>query len=87
MADQHTVLDTLIAMVKRGYEITSIVGSELAAKIAEIVRVQDTETAEVEIIKLMLEYDIDEEEIALNEEFRKLDIETDLNNLKRKMGR
>lgn len=87
MADQHTVLDTLIAMVKRGYEITSIVGSELAAKIAEIVRVQDTETAEIEIIKLMLEYDIDEEEIALNEEFRKLDIETDLNNLKRKMGR
>ncbi len=87
MADQHTVLDTLIAMVKRGYEITSIVGSELAAKITEIVRVQDTETAEVEIIKLMLEYDIDEEEIALNEEFRKLDIETDLNNLKRKMGR
>ncbi|WP_299454025.1 hypothetical protein [uncultured Microscilla sp.] len=87
MANQRTILDTLIAMVKQGYEIASIVGSELAAKITEIAQMQNIEVAETEIIRLMLEYDIDEEEIALNKEFRKLDIESDLSNLKRKMGK
>lgn len=87
MADQRTILDTLIAMAQRGYEIASLVGTELAAKITQIAQTQDIETAEVEIIRLMLEYDIDEEELALKEEFKKLDVESDLADLKRKMGR
>lgn len=87
MADQRTILDTLIAMVQRGYEIVSLVGTELAARITQIAQMQDTEMAETEIIRLMLEHDIDEEEIELKEEFKKLDIEEDLADLKRKMGR
>ncbi|OJJ20785.1 hypothetical protein BKI52_09380 [marine bacterium AO1-C] len=87
MADQRTILDTLIAMVKRGYEIVSLVGADLAARITQIAQMDNQEIAETEIIRLMLEYDIDEEEIALKEEFRKLDIEDDLADLKRKMGR
>lgn len=87
MADQRTILDTLIAMVQRGYEIVSLVGTELATRITQIAQMQDTEMAETEIIRLMLEYDIDEEEIELREEFKKLDIEEDLADLKRKMGR
>lgn len=87
MADQRTILDTLIAMVQRGYEIVSLVGTELATRITQIAQMQDTEMAETEIIRLMLEHDIDEEEIELKEEFKKLDIEEDLADLKRKMGR
>ena len=85
MADQRTVLDTLIAMVQRGYEIVSLVGADLAARIAQIAQIDNQDLAETEIIRLMLEYDIDEEELELKEEFRKLDIEDDLANLKRKM--
>ncbi len=87
MADQRTVLDTLIAMVQRGYEIVSLVGADLAARITQIAQIDNQDLAETEIIRLMLEYDIDEEELELKEEFRKLDIEDDLANLKRKMGR
>lgn len=87
MADQRTILDTLIAMVQRGYEIVSLVGAELAARITQIAQMDNQDLAETEIIRLMLEYDIDEEELELKEEFRKLDIEDDLADLKRKMGR
>lgn len=87
MADQRTILDTLVAMVQRGYEIVSLVGAELAARITQIAQMENQDLAETEIIKLMLEYDIDEEELELKEEFRKLDIEDDLADLKRKMGR
>ncbi|HAS41888.1 MAG TPA: hypothetical protein DCS93_15515 [Microscillaceae bacterium] len=87
MADQRTILDTLIAMVQRGYEIVSLVGADLAARITQIAQMENHEMAETEIIRLMLEYDIDEEELELKEEFRKLDIEDDLADLKRKMGR
>jgi len=87
MADQRTILDTLIAMVQRGYEIVSLVGADLAARITQIAQMENQDLAEAEIIRLMLEHDIDEEELELKEEFRKLDIEDNLADLKRKMGR
>lgn len=85
MSNKQLILDTLIALSERGYDISTLIGPALAARIEEIAELEKLDYFEAQMQQLMEDIQIDEKE--LNKAFEKLKLEEELQALKKKMGK
>lgn len=85
MQDKKLVLDTLVAMVQQGHDISHMVGPTLAMKIQEIAEYQSLDNFEMQMSGIMEELEIDEEEIRTEKELKNIALDNELQQLKQKM--
>ena len=85
MQNQKLVLDTLIALVQQGHDISHMVGPTLALKIEEIANFQNLDNFEMQMTNVMQELEIDEEQLKTEKELKDLALDNELELLKQKV--
>lgn len=85
MQDKRLILDTLVAMVQKGHDISHMVGSTLAMKIEEIAQYQSLDNFEMQMAGIMQELELDEKDLETEKEFKNIELDNELALLKQKM--